>query len=566
MTACAAGALAFQDDLLLDVERLLLEQPDASTCSIDGYGAYGTPQYVSSRSAGLVGGYGYGSSSSSSSLASLDAAGSPGGYGAGYGASTGLGYGYTEGAAFDEAATLTCAPLVTKGRLLGVGGLKNCEVCVVLCARVRVRACAQHGGTQGPAASTQHICMQASCMLCLHACTHAHTISAACTPRCSRCCRCHTPFSDTPASVPPMRRDLQGSFTPLAPQLAASADAVNTSATGSFTNARSTLGRYSWPASWSCRDRVTKAPLWYSWQLVAPANPKLIVTDMALLTGPATKDMAPAALANNEVWASVVDGIAQSFGINPTELQVRRGCTPGRQQAACIAVGAPTFHAAADVGAAAHLLWQRRLHRNAVLCSCMSRSEACCHRPALRCAQIDVMTYENVTSTSPVWPALMGINAQLAAISRSIAATFDTIIKAAPATRREGGDNNNGRHLNALDGEEEGDAEQAAAATASASAADATAADADAAAARHAAAMKRLGEISDVKGIQEAIYDVIARNNGDGRGAVTQRRWVRAMFNQAARANRLPKWKKFDETELRILFDVMATVRGAAAG
>jgi len=167
----AAGALAFQDDLLLDVERLLLEQPDASTCSIDGFGAYGTPQYVSSHAAGLVGGYGYGSSSSS--LASLDAAGSPGGYGAGYGASTSLGYGYTEDAAFNEAATLTCAPLVTKGRLLGIGGLKNCEVRVCACACVRVCMCAASWQAGAGSLNTSQ-CTQASCMLgspqlpCMH--------------------------------------------------------------------------------------------------------------------------------------------------------------------------------------------------------------------------------------------------------------------------------------------------------------------------------------------------------------------------------------------------------------
>jgi hypothetical protein len=35
--------------------------------------------------------------------------------------------------------------------------------------------------------------------------------------------------------------------------------------------------------------------------------------------------------------------------------------------------------------------------------------------------QIDMITYENVTSASPVWPALMGINAQLSFIAHAVA-------------------------------------------------------------------------------------------------------------------------------------------------
>lgn len=35
--------------------------------------------------------------------------------------------------------------------------------------------------------------------------------------------------------------------------------------------------------------------------------------------------------------------------------------------------------------------------------------------------QIDMITYENVTSTSAVWPALMGLNAQLSFISHAAA-------------------------------------------------------------------------------------------------------------------------------------------------
>jgi hypothetical protein len=40
---------------------------------------------------------------------------------------------------------------------------------------------------------------------------------------------------------------------------------------------------------------------------------------------------------------------------------------------------------------------------------------------------VDVVSYENITSDSPVWPALMGINAQLASISRSVALVLGTL-------------------------------------------------------------------------------------------------------------------------------------------
>lgn len=41
--------------------------------------------------------------------------------------------------------------------------------------------------------------------------------------------------------------------------------------------------------------------------------------------------------------------------------------------------------------------------------------------------QVDVVSYENITSDSPVWPALMGINAQLASISRSVSLVLGTL-------------------------------------------------------------------------------------------------------------------------------------------
>lgn len=41
--------------------------------------------------------------------------------------------------------------------------------------------------------------------------------------------------------------------------------------------------------------------------------------------------------------------------------------------------------------------------------------------PLLLLPQIDMITYENVTSTSAVWPALMGVNAQLSFISHAAA-------------------------------------------------------------------------------------------------------------------------------------------------
>jgi hypothetical protein len=122
--------------------------------------------------------------------------------------------------------------------------------------------------------------------------------------------------------------------------------------------------------------------------------------------------------------------------------------------------------------------------------------------------QINIMTYENITSKSTVLPALMGVNAQLAAISRSIAVVFHTIIRAADASHKPG---------SSL-------------------------------------------EISQVDGIQDAIYDVLTRADGDGVAILTNRRWIRAIMNSAAKVNQLPKWKTYNETELRILFDVVATV------
>jgi hypothetical protein len=55
--------------------------------------------------------------------------------------------------------------------------------------------------------------------------------------------------------------------------------------------------------------------------------------------------------------------------------------------------------------------------------------------PAL--LQVDVISYENITSDSPVWPALMGINAQLASISRSTALVLGTLKKGASSSRQQ---------------------------------------------------------------------------------------------------------------------------------
>jgi hypothetical protein len=51
--------------------------------------------------------------------------------------------------------------------------------------------------------------------------------------------------------------------------------------------------------------------------------------------------------------------------------------------------------------------------------------------------QVDVISYENITSDSPVWPALMGINAQLACISRSTALVLGTLKKGASGQQQQ---------------------------------------------------------------------------------------------------------------------------------
>jgi hypothetical protein len=51
--------------------------------------------------------------------------------------------------------------------------------------------------------------------------------------------------------------------------------------------------------------------------------------------------------------------------------------------------------------------------------------------------QVDVISYENITSDSPVWPALMGINAQLASISRSTALVLGTLKKGASGQQQQ---------------------------------------------------------------------------------------------------------------------------------
>lgn len=88
---------------------------------------------------------------------------------------------------------------------------------------------------------------------------------------------------------------------------------------GRFNKTPTTLGIFSWPASSSCVDRVTGLPLAYNWQLVSPVYDLLIVTDLALLTMPASRGLAPLQQGHGEVF----DKVYKTFGVDAQKLQVR---------------------------------------------------------------------------------------------------------------------------------------------------------------------------------------------------------------------------------------------------
>jgi hypothetical protein len=118
---------------------------------------------------------------------------------------------------------------------------------------------------------------------------------------------------------------LQGDFVPLAPQLAALPNTTYNTTTGTagrFQNRRSTLGRYTYRASPSCVDKVTNAALLYDWELIAPAYERLMITDVALLTLPASKSIEPGNLGSPAAWEPIWSGVHQSFGVKPDELKV----------------------------------------------------------------------------------------------------------------------------------------------------------------------------------------------------------------------------------------------------
>lgn len=69
-------------------------------------------------------------------------------------------------------------------------------------------------------------------------------------------------------------------------------------------------------------DKVTNAALLYDWELVAPVYERLMITDAALLTLPASKSIEPENLASAAAWEPIWNGIHQSFGVRPDELKV----------------------------------------------------------------------------------------------------------------------------------------------------------------------------------------------------------------------------------------------------
>jgi len=131
---------------------------------------------------------------------------------------------------------------------------------------------------------------------------------------------------------------VQGTFTPLAPQLSSLLSNLVTDDAGRFKEAKAALGTYTWNASSSCVDRVTNLPLTYNWQLVSPVRDLLIVTDLTLLTTPASAGLKPLEKGSSRVYQEVYG----AFGLDTAKLQVGAASTGRRKgvQRACICGGA----------------------------------------------------------------------------------------------------------------------------------------------------------------------------------------------------------------------------------
>lgn len=177
-TCLLAGALGFRD--LIDVERLLLEdsQLKQAACSIEGFGSYGAPVYtmvqvpddppvMGSYGAAAVGAYGgVPASSSSNSSESHPAAASNTSSSTSPAAAAAATANAANSTASSNASSSAvqpgassslnpvvdapaklflqekavkrlsgCTPLLTSGRLLGVGGLANCTVSQLFATR-----------------------------------------------------------------------------------------------------------------------------------------------------------------------------------------------------------------------------------------------------------------------------------------------------------------------------------------------------------------------------------------------------------------------------------------------
>jgi hypothetical protein len=128
---------------------------------------------------------------------------------------------------------------------------------------------------------------------------------------------------------------LQGSFVPLAPELSPLASNFKTDAMGRFNKSATTLGIFTWPANSSCVDRVTGLPLTYTWQLVSPVYDLLIVTDMTLLTMPASEGLPPLQQGQGEVF----DRVYKIFGVDARKLQVRQACMELKLGGDCSGIG-----------------------------------------------------------------------------------------------------------------------------------------------------------------------------------------------------------------------------------
>lgn len=116
---------------------------------------------------------------------------------------------------------------------------------------------------------------------------------------------------------PGLLRLPQGTFTPLAPELSMLSSENVTDAEGRFTVTPATLGTYSWRAS-GCVDTVTQLPLSYDWELTAPAYARMVVTDLALLTGPASRNLGASEQGSPEAFERVY----RAFGIDAQQLKV----------------------------------------------------------------------------------------------------------------------------------------------------------------------------------------------------------------------------------------------------